>query len=103
MKAGIKTSEFWYTLPVVAVGLLASFGLIAPKDTEILVELGAQTIGGFMALLALINYVNGRVKLKSQALDSQNLVLLNQAAKNLIEATDKTEPLNISTEEDPVG
>jgi len=51
MKAGYKTTEFWVTVFIQIIGLVAALGYLTPEQSNTLVQAGTQ-IGGVVAMVA---------------------------------------------------
>lgn len=64
MKPGYKTTEYWLTVVATLVSLLGATGVIGPSDTSTLAALGKDVILGGVALVSIVSYVAGRMKLK---------------------------------------
>lgn len=64
LKPGWKTSEFWLTAVTSVLSILVMAGAIGPDDSSRLVALVKDVIAGVIALIGVIGYVAGRVKLK---------------------------------------
>lgn len=79
MKAGWKTTEFWMTIVVTAVGLLAALGVIGPADrpnVEGALQQMVQSVAGFIAAaIALWRYIKGRVDVKNEDTRAQAQVM----------------------------
>ncbi|KMY67133.1 hypothetical protein AAU61_14500 [Desulfocarbo indianensis] len=63
-KPGIKTTEFWVTVMVQVVGVVAALGLVPPEQSDVLVKAVTQ-VGGIVAMLAsafAYNKSRGQVK-----------------------------------------
>jgi len=58
MKAGYKTTEFWFSLLVFLLGAALASGLIADGTAV------AKAIGGALSLLSSLGYTAGRVGVK---------------------------------------
>lgn len=64
-KPGIKTTEFWVTVTVQAVGVVAALGLVTPEQSDVLVKAVTQ-VGGIVAMLvAAFAYNQGRSQVKA--------------------------------------
>ena len=50
MKTGYKTTEFWVTVLIQIVGLIAALGYLTPEQSSALVQAVAQ-IGGVAAMV----------------------------------------------------
>ena len=73
-KAGYKSTEFWMSLAAVAVGAIASTGLVEDN------EFAAKIVGLITATLVALGYTGSRLTLKKHALDAQ--VQLNGGDNN---------------------
>lgn len=73
-KAGYKSTEFWMSLAAVAVGAIASTGLVEDN------EFAAKIVGLITATLVALGYTGSRLTLKKHALDAQ--VQLNGGNNN---------------------
>ena len=73
-KAGYKSTEFWMSLAAVAVGAIASTGLVEDN------EFAAKIVGLITATLVALGYTGSRLPLKKHALDAQ--VQLNGGDNN---------------------
>ena len=51
MKTGYKTTEFWVTVLIQIVGLIAALGYLTPEQSSTLVQAVTQ-IGGVAAMVA---------------------------------------------------
>lgn len=86
MKPGWLTTEFWMTIVVTIVGLLAALGIVGPADrpgVEGALQQMVQAIAGFIAAaVALWRYVKGRVDVKNEEIRAQAQVMTqSQASK----------------------
>ncbi len=73
-KAGYKSTEFWMSMAAVAVGAIASTGLVEDN------EFAAKIVGLITATLVALGYTGSRLTLKKHALDAQ--VQLNGGNNN---------------------
>ena len=73
-KAGYKSTEFWMSLAAVAVGAIASTGIVEDN------EFAAKIVGLITATLVALGYTGSRLTLKKHALDAQ--VQLNGGDNN---------------------
>jgi len=73
-KAGYKSTEFWMSMAAVAVGAIASTGLVEDN------EFAAKIVGLITATLVALGYTGSRLTLKKHALDAQ--VQLNGGDNN---------------------
>lgn len=64
MKPGFKTSEFWLTTVTSVLSILVLAGVVGPDDSSRLVALVKDLIAGVVALIGIVAYIAGRVKLK---------------------------------------
>tara|TARA_R100001082_G_C4360478_1_gene159087 strand:- start:977 stop:1252 length:276 start_codon:yes stop_codon:yes gene_type:complete len=64
-KAGYKSTEFWMSMAAVAVGAIASTGLVEDN------EFAAKIVGLITATLVALGYTGSRLTLKKHALDAQ--------------------------------
>ena len=64
-KAGYKSTEFWMSMAAVAVGAIASSGMVENN------EFGAKIVGLITATLVALGYTGSRLTLKKQQLDAQ--------------------------------
>jgi uncharacterized protein (DUF697 family) len=64
-KAGYKSTEFWMSLAAVAVGAIASTGMVEDN------EFAAKIVGLITATLVALGYTGSRLTLKKHALDAQ--------------------------------
>lgn len=60
MKAGIKTTEFWVTVCVQIVGLLAAFGVFTPEQTSGLVKMIPMLVGLVTMAVSQLGYAVSR-------------------------------------------
>ena len=64
-KAGYKSTEFWMSLAAVAVGAIASTGMVEDN------EFAAKIVGLITATLVALGYTGSRLTVKKHALDAQ--------------------------------
>lgn len=71
MKPGFKTTEFWVTLLVQALGILALTGVLTPEMSatigeqgQIVVEAIGQIAGALMAAISATGYAKARGEAK---------------------------------------
>ena len=60
MKTGWKTTEFWVSVVVSAVGLIASTGIVTPDQASALTEAMIQIGGLFSSVAASFGYAISR-------------------------------------------
>ncbi len=65
IKAGIKTTEFWTSLIVQILGLLAVFGVFTPQEVSETSNAALQIVGGLMTVISNVGYSISRAKVKS--------------------------------------
>lgn len=70
MKKFYMTSEFWASLIAQVVGMLVLVGGIASTDADKIKALGTEVVGGFIALVSLIQYIKSRTTLKQTVIDN---------------------------------
>lgn len=66
MKQGTKTSEFYITIAVTIIGLLAMFGVVKPDSQQQLVDSTTQIVNAVVAVAPVVVYIIGRSWMKSK-------------------------------------
>lgn len=66
LKPGWQTSELWLTVVASVVSLLGTTGVIGSDQLPTLQALAKDLVLGVVALVSIVAYVAGRMKLKSE-------------------------------------
>lgn len=79
MKPGWKTTEFWMTVVITIVAMLAALGIVGPADRpglEGALQQMIQSAAAFItASAALWKYITGRVEIKNEQVRAEATVL----------------------------
>ena len=63
-KPGVRTSEFWVTVGVQVIGLVAALGLLTPDQADVLVQAVIQGGGIVAMILSAFGYQVSRREVK---------------------------------------
>jgi len=73
VKPGVKTTEWWTTLALIALNALVALGILAPSESsQIQTEVGqigdalVRIVASVASLIAVIRYAAARTSLKSK-------------------------------------